>query len=116
MYNIVNAVTTADQVSISAIDYETSSLVNETTETLQFIIEMMVPLVHEKKASDIVLSTSYFLKHEYGQHVMKENDNVCYHGIRYALGKNNTLPKLNSSWIQCKFPFCVSYLETLLKN
>ena len=81
MYNIVNAVTTIDQVSISAIDYVTSSLVNETTETLQFIIEKMVPLVHAKKASDIVQSTSYFLKYEYGQHVTKDNDNICYHGI-----------------------------------
>jgi len=117
MYNILNAVTTTDQVSISAIDYVTSSLVNETTETLQFIIEKLVPLTHAKKASDIVQSTAHFLKHEYGQHIMKENDNICYHGLSYSLAKNNIVPKLNTSCMQCKFPFfCVSYLQTLLKN
>ena len=105
MNNIVNAVITTDQVSISAIDYVTSSLVNETTETLQFIIEKMVPLVHAKKASDIVQSTSYFLKHEYGQHVLKDNNNICYHGIHYALGKNNILPKLKAVAHNASFPF-----------
>ena len=107
MYVILNAVTTTDQISLSAIDYVTSSLVNETTETLQYIIEKLVPLVHAKKASDIVQSTAHFLKHQYGQHVLKEKDDICYHGIRYALGKNNVLPKLNTSCTQCKFPFFV---------
>ena len=48
---------------------------------------------------------------------MKENDNIYYHRIHYALGKNNTIPKLNSSCAQYKFQiFCASYLENLLKN
>ena len=54
MYTILNAETTTAQISMLVIVYVISSLVNETTKTLQFIIEKFVPLIHEDKASDIL--------------------------------------------------------------
>ena len=69
-YQIINKITAYEQVSLSAIDYVTASLVNETCEVLDNIVEKVVIPTDQQKASDMIHSAKYFLKHQYNSHWM----------------------------------------------
>ena len=45
-YRIINKITAYEQVALSAIDYATSTLVNETCEVLQDIVDKIVPPIY----------------------------------------------------------------------
>ena len=64
-YRIINKVTANDQVSLSAIDYVTSTLVNETSEVLQNIVDKVIVPINRLHASNMIHSAKYFLKHKY---------------------------------------------------
>ena len=105
-YQIINRITAYEQVSLSAIDYVTVSLVNETCEVLNNIVEKVVVPTDQQKASDMIHSAKYFLKHQYNSHCVKKNDDVCYHGLGYGLSKTMET-RTSTQCSGCKFPFYV---------
>ena len=66
-YRIINNITAYEQVALSAIDYVTSTLINETCEVLQDIVDQIVPPINRGHDSNIIHSAKYFLKHRYMQ-------------------------------------------------
>jgi len=105
MYRMLAYITANDQATLCAIDYVTALLVNETTEVLQNIVDSMISVDDQENATNLILSVSKFLKHHYQDHVRIEDD-ICYHGLSYALGKT-TQDKISTSCKSCKFPFFV---------
>lgn len=105
-YNIINNITSYEQVSLSAIDYVTSTLVNETCEVLNNIVEKVISPTDQSKASDMIHAAKYFLKHRYSSHCVKTGDTICYHGLDYALSKTNEMRQCTQC-SACKFPFYV---------
>ena len=105
-YQIINKITAYEQVSLSAIDYVTASLVNETCEVLDNIVEKVVIPTDQQKASDMIHSAKYFLKHQYNSHCVKKHDDVCYHGLSYGLSKRMET-RTSTQCSGCKFPFYV---------
>ena len=105
MYSILNAVTAIDEVSLYAIDYVTSLLVNETCEVLHNIAEKCIDQDDVNHATDLVAATKHFLKHHYTNHCMRENDGICWHGLNYGLNKDARVQKTGTNCLACKFPF-----------
>ena len=103
-YRIINNITACEQVSLNAIDYVTSTLVNETCEVLQDIVERIVPPINRDHASNMIHTAKYFLKHRYASHTLRDNDDICYHGLAHGLSKNAE-PQINTQCQECKFPF-----------
>ena len=89
MYQVVGNITTCDEVGLSAIDYVTSSLVNETCEVLQNIISKCIESKLQDEATKLLLSARNFLKHQFADHVSILFDNICYHSVQYGLSKSS---------------------------
>ena len=60
-YRIINNITGYEQVSLNAIDYVTSTLVNETCEVLQDIVDQVILPINRVQASNMIHSCKYFL-------------------------------------------------------
>ena len=105
-YRIINNITAYEQVSLNAINYVTSTLVNETCEALQDIVEKIVAPINRDHASNMIHTVKYFLKRCYASRNLCDNDDICYHGVTYGLSKNAE-PQLNTQCPECKFPFYV---------
>ena len=105
MHRMLAYITANDQATLCAVDYVTALLVNETTEVLQNIVDSIIGVDDQENATNLILSASKFLKHHYQDHVRIEDD-ICYHGLNYALGKT-TQDKISTSCKSCKFPFFV---------
>ena len=54
----------------------------------------------------MIHTVEYFLKNCYVSHSLRDNDDICYHGVTYGLSKNAE-PQLNTQCPECKFPFYV---------
>ena len=106
-YRIINKCTAHDQVSLSAIDYVTSTLVNETSEVLQNIVDKVIVPINRLQASNMIHSAKYFLKHKYSSHCVRAGDDICYHGLKYGLTKFPNDEKSSTDCSGCKFPFYV---------
>ena len=65
MFQILKSVTTTDENVLSAIDYVTSILVNDTSETLQNIIDKCVCVDKQAFATSLVLGSKTFLNYLY---------------------------------------------------
>ena len=116
MYEILRHITSTDEVTLTAIDYVTSLLVNEPCEVLQSIIDKCLHPSKQTYATSIVLCARNFLKHQFADHVSRSNENeaICYHGIDYGLLKEG-LPRTSHNCCACKFPFyCTSKLKELV--
>ncbi len=87
MYKLMNHLTNNDEAILTAIDYITAILVNEPCEMLQDVIDRCVCTTKQTEMARLLSSAQYFLKHKYKTHVLK-NDDVCYHGLNYYLGRN----------------------------
>ena len=68
IYRIINNITGYEQVSLNAIDYVTSTLVNETCEVLQDIVDQVILPINRVQAFNMIHSCKYFLKHKYSSH------------------------------------------------
>ena len=112
MFQILNSVTTTDEKVLSAIDYVTSILVNDTCETLQTIIDKCVSIHRQPFATSLVLTSRTFLKHQYCDHIAVENDDICSHSFEYGL-KTQQQHRSNYRCNACLFPFytCHSLLS-----
>ena len=106
MFKIVNSITTTDEVVLSAIDYVTSLLVNDTCETLQKMISACLLTSQRDSATKLVLSARNFLKHQYSDHVTKSDDDICFHGIDYGLRRSMPI-RTSHNCSHCKFSFYV---------
>ncbi len=111
MHNLLNLLTSTDQASLYAIDYVTSLLVNETSEVLQDIIDKLLYKKLAQQSSEMLSVAAYCLKHNYKHHDLLENDDICYHGLKHALSKQNPtsaqVDKSSHSCNACRFPFCL---------
>ena len=115
MFKIMGHLTNHDEAVLTAIDYVTAVLINEPCELLQDIIEKVICPSKQKEVGHLLNSARYFLKHKYKSHALME-DNICYHGLQYCLGKSECT-KVDNNCQSCKFPFYVCYrLEELVKD
>ena len=89
---------------MNAIDYVTSTLVNETCEVLQDIVERIIVPINQDHASNMIHTLKYFLKHRYASHSLHDNGDICYHGVTHGLSKNAE-PQINIQCPEYKFPF-----------
>ena len=105
MYSILNAVTATDEVSLYAIDYVNSLLVNETFEVLHNISEKCIDQDDVNHATDLVAATKHFLKHHYTNYCMRYNDGICWHGLDYGLNKYARGQRTGTNCLACKFLF-----------
>ena len=118
MYEILRHITSTDEVTLTAIDYVTSLLVNEPCEVLQSIIDRCLHPSKQAYATSIVLCARNFLKHQFADHVSRSNEieSICYHGIDYGLLKDGS-PRISHNCCACKFPFySTSKLKELVKQ
>jgi len=115
MFKLISHLTNHDEAVLTAIDYVTAVLINEPCELLQDIIEKAICPSKQKEVAHLLNSARHFLKHKYKSHALME-DNICYHGLQYCLGKSECT-KVDNNCQSCKFPFYVcSRLEELVKD
>ncbi len=76
-----------DESILTAIEYVSSTLVDEPCEMLQDIIEQLFAPLHQRQITKLVQSAKYFLKHKYKSHVMNTDYKLCYHELNYALDR-----------------------------
>ena len=114
-YSICNVLTSNDEAMLSSIDYVSGLLVNETCETLQDIVDKLIPNEHQSKCTKYISAAKNFMKNQFKDQVMKQDD-CCFHGLDYALSRNMVLRE-NTNDNACKFPFFVcNYLQSLIKT
>ena len=104
MFQIMNSITTTDEKVLSAIDYVTSILVNDTCETLHNIVDKFITLQDQQVATSLILATKTFLKHQYCDHVTIDDDDICFHGFEYGL-KRQQQHRSDQGCNNCQFPF-----------
>ena len=83
-YNLCNLLSTNDDAILSSIDYVSDLLVNETCETLQKIVERLIPTEFQTKCTKFISIAKNFMKNQYKDRIMMD-DNCCFHGLKYAL-------------------------------
>ena len=104
---VINNITAYEQVPLNAIEYVTSTLVNEVFEVLvQDIVRRIIPSINQDHASNMILSDKYFLKHWYTSHNLRNDGDICYHGGTYGLSKH-VEAKSNTQCSGCKYIFYV---------
>lgn len=114
-YAICNVLTSNDEAMLSSVDYVSGLLCNETCETLQEIIDQMIPNDQRDDCTKLVSVAKNFMKNQFKDHLLKD-DECCFHGVEYALSRNTAL-KENIDDNGCKFPFYVCHhLESLLRE
>jgi len=115
-YKICNVLTSSDQAMLNSIDYVTCMLVNESREILQDIIEKAIMNEHREKCSNYVTIAKNFLKNQFKNHIVEDDDDCCFHGFGYALSRD-MMTRSNTNDNGCKFPFYVcDYLKDTVRT
>ena len=115
-FKIANVLTSSDEAMLNSIDYVTCMLVNETCETLQDIIDTVIMNHDREMCTNYVKVAKNFMKNQFKNHIVKDDDDCCFHGFQYAL-RQNVLNRSNTDDNGCKFPFFVcNYLQDLITN
>ena len=84
-FKIANVLTSSDEAMLNSIDYVTYMLVNETCETLQDIIDTVI-MNHEREiCTKYVKVAKNFMKNQFKNHIVKEDDDCRFHGFQYDL-------------------------------
>ena len=84
--NLLSLATSGNEKVVSAIDYVTGCLVNDTTETLQRIIkDFCVDTAEKNRFSDLLELSRFWIKCQYDTHAQINGDCVHTHGITFAL-------------------------------
>ena len=104
LYYMLNLITSSDMKMVCAVDYVTTCLVNDSVELMQDIIEKCVSDSNQNQATSLLTSVSFFLKHEYAKLVSKR-DNICFHGLHYALSRCMESRVDNYQCNGSRFPF-----------
>ncbi len=100
---------------LKSIDYVSGLLCNETCETLQDIIDRIVPTEYRVECTNLVSIAKNFMKNQFKDYFITEDD-CCFHGIDYALSRDKSLRE-NTDDNRCKFPFYVChYLTSLIDD
>ena len=105
-YNICNFLTSSDQAMLNSIDYVTCILVNESCEILQDIIDKAIMNEHHERCTNYLTVAKNFLKNQFKNHIIKDDDDCCFHGFVYALSRG-LVTRQNTNDNGCKFPFYV---------
>ena len=84
-FKIANVLTSSDEAMLNSIDYVTYMLVNETCETLQDIIDTVIKNHEREICTNYVKVTKNFMKNQFKNHIVKEDDNCCFHCFQYDL-------------------------------
>ena len=114
-YSLCNIFSTNDDAMLSSIDYVTGLLVNETCETLQDIVERLVPIESRTECSTFITVAKNFMKNQYKDRIIID-DNCCFHGLKYALSRDMA-QRDNTNDNGCKFPFFLCHhLKSLISN
>ena len=104
-YSICNVLTSIDEFMLKSIDFVSGILYNETCETLQDIIDQLIPNEQRDNCTNLVMLAKNFMKNQFKDQLMK-TDECCFHGIEYALSRNNTtLKKLKRQTLHLKLMF-----------
>jgi len=111
-FSICNVLTNNDEAMLKSIDYVSGLLCNETCETLQEIIDRIVPMEHRVECTNLVSIAKNFMKNQFKDYFVSEDD-CCFHGINYALSRDKALRE-NTNDNGCKFPFYVCHYLTSL--
>ncbi len=112
-YAISNVLTTNDESMLQSIDYVSGLLANESCETLQDIVDKLVPTELHKKCTKYITVAKNFMKNQFKDQIMIEDD-CCFHTLEYALCKDIPLRE-NTSDNACKFPFFVcDYIKSII--
>ena len=114
-YTISNVLTTNDEAMLQSIDYVSGLLGNETCETLQDIVDKLVPTNLHRKCTNYITIAKNFIKNQFKNQIMQEDD-CCFHSLQYALCKDMPLRE-NTNDNACKFPFYVcDYIKFLVNQ
>ena len=114
-YSICNVLTSNDESMLKSIDYVSGLLCNETCETLQDIIDQLIPNEEREDCTKLVMVAKNFMKNQFKDQLLK-TDECCFHGIEYALSRNQPV-RDDIDDNACKFPFYVChYLTSLLQK
>ena len=82
---------------------------------LQEVIDRCLCRSNQGELTKFLYSARHFLKHTFKSHAVLE-DNVCYHGLQYGLGRRLG-DRHNNNCCSCKFPFYVcSRIEQLVDH
>ena len=105
-YYICRMLTSNDESMLSSIDYVTGLLVNETSETMQDIIDSLLTNSQDRSEfTKMISSAKNFLKNQFKDQVVKDDD-CSFHGLDYALSCD--MPqRSNIDDNASKFPFYV---------
>lgn len=86
-YELAAAITSRGERMLTAVDYVTGVLVNDTVELLQTISDDFEPDAERRQqlTNDLEL-VGHFLRHQYDEHALCNDDEVPTHGIAFGLG------------------------------
>ena len=92
-------------------------LVSDSCEILQDIIEKAIRNEHcEKCTKNCLTVTRNLLKIQFKNHIIKDDDDCCFHGFGYALSRNLMI-RPNTNGNRCKFLLYVcDYLKDLVRT
>ena len=114
-YKICNILTTNDEVMLKSIDYVSGLLANETCETLQDIVDRLLPKEHCNECTKYISVAKNFMKNQFKCQLMQEDD-YCFHSLQYAKCKELLLRE-NTNDNACKFPFFLcNYMKSIITD
>jgi len=104
-FNILSAITNGNQKLLTAVDYVTGTLINDTTKTLMHIVDDFISDNTEHECLNmLMLLAKNFLKNQSDSHAVRV-DGVCSHGIEYGLSpRTASLPNKLGECRACCFP------------
>ncbi len=115
--------TNGEERVVNGIDYVVGGLVHEPIETIQEILNDFLlhnKDLHKSLSTKLELAKN-FLKVQFNRHLRTSDDNVCTHGIEFALGRAENAsqePSRNQTCPGCVYvPFVLSTIkEALLEH
>ena len=84
-YEIVRTVTSSDFKLLQAVDYVTGRLVHSPISSLQDMVDKFATGSKRKELTTQIEVMRNFLKVQYAEHIVRDNDDVSTHGLSYAL-------------------------------
>jgi len=120
-HSIVSTITKDDPALLCSVDYTTGVLVHDSIETLQEIVDAFTTSTEDKQTMTNWLEVMRnFVKVQYDDHVIIEDDDVPSHGIRHALevpATSDSRVTKNGHCNACAYvPWCIEQLRRLVRN
>lgn len=116
-HELVRAITKHKPKLLTAIDYMTGELLNDSVSTLQDIIDAFTAGDDKERLTTHVEVARNFLKVQYDEHILKDDDDVATHGIQFGLRKpvEDAQPR-RGTCAACAFvPFVMEEIKDAVK-